>query len=187
MAEAEFYVRAIISCSIRIAIWLVVCTALTRCFVKAKVPAGYAYIPIVCESYMFRLAGKKNMFWFYFGFFVLEVVCAIPAGIAAYRIFATYMDSIIYQTNIWEDLMRPDSIMWMIILLLSLCGLSLGGTGMKVFKVFMCIGTCKNFGKGVGFMIGMILWYDLFSCILGFNKNTEYIGPPIPLRGKDVK
>lgn len=186
MDEKTFYIRAIISCSVRVGIWLVVCTALMYAFIKAGLPAGYAYIPIVCESYMFRLAGKKNMFWFYFGFFCLEFLCAIPAGIAAFQIFKRIMDTV-FLTGNWMDVPTMGFWLWCLLLVIMLAGVSFGATGMKVFKVFMCIGTCKNFGQGVIFTIGMILFYDIFSCILGFNKNMKYVGPPIPLRPEKKK
>ena len=51
-----------------------------------------------------------------------------------------------------------------------------GGIGSFVLWVIITHGLAKNFGKGGGFTVGLLLLPWIFHCILGFGS-AQYLGP----------
>ena len=48
-----------------------------------------------------------------------------------------------------------------------------------VFPLIANVKLAKSFGKGTGFGLGLIFLAPIFYLILGFGKDTEYIGPQV--------
>ena len=57
---------------------------------------------------------------------------------------------------------------WLLLMCIPLVGI--------VIAIIVMIELCKSFGKGGGFIVGMILLGPIFMCILGFGS-AQYLGP----------
>ena len=138
---------------------------------------GWAAIVPFYNSYiMYKISGKKNLFW-------ASLVCGIGTAISyavmlieayepdPYYYGARYRGGQFYSYSYGDPDINVALIGVCAVLLLVFAIASL------VLRILMCIGLAKSFGHGGGFACGLIFLNIIFICILGFSKEFVYIGP----------
>lgn len=161
---------------VELAILTVMIVATWKLYKKAGEPGWAAIVPFYNSYIMYKISGKKNLFWG-------NLVCGIGAVIsyAIILIQAFNSDPYYYRARYGRGYHYsysygdPD----MNVALVGICAILLFvfAIATLVFRILMCIGLAKSFGHGGGFACGLIFLNIIFICILGFSKEFVYIGP----------
>ena len=161
---------------VELAIITVMIVATWKLYKKAGEPGWAAIVPFYNSYIMYKISGKKNLFWG-------SLVCGIGAVISyavmlieayepdPYYYRARYRGGQFYSYSYGDPDINVALIGVCAVLLLVFAIVSL------VLRILMCIGLAKSFGQGGGFACGLIFLNIIFICILGFSKEFVYIGP----------
>ena len=161
---------------VELAIITVMIVATWKLYKKAGEPGWAAIVPFYNSYIMYKISGKKNLFWG-------SLVCGIGAVISyavmlieayepdPYYYRARYRGGQFYSYSYGDPDINVALIGVCAVLLLVFAIVSL------VLRILMCIGLSKSFGQGGGFACGLIFLNIIFICILGFSKEFVYIGP----------
>ena len=161
---------------VELAILTVMIVATWKLYKKAGEPGWAAIVPFYNSYIMYKISGKKNLFWG-------SLVCGIGAVISyavmlieayepdPYYYRARYKGGQFYSYSYGNPDINVALIGVCAVLLLVFAIVSL------VLRILMCIGLAKSFGHGGGFACGLIFLNIIFICILGFSKEFVYIGP----------
>ncbi len=161
---------------VELAIITVMIVATWKLYKKAGEPGWAAIVPFYNSYIMYKISGKKNLFWG-------SLVCGIGAVISyavmlieayepdPYYYRARYRGGQFYSYSYGDPDINVALIGVCAVLLLVFAIASL------VLRILMCIGLAKSFGHGGGFACGLIFLNIIFICILGFSKEFVYIGP----------
>ncbi len=155
----EYMVSLAVSILIIIARW--------KIFVKAHEPGWAAIIPYYNQYVLYKISGKKKLFWavlgisigvavIYIGFIVYLVVCAFDN--ASTYSYGEALGGILVAVFLWAGIILACSI------------------AVFILHIFQCIGLAKNFGLSGGYAAGLILVPAVFYCIIAFSKNIQYVG-----------
>ena len=137
---------------VELAIITVMIVATWKLYKKAGEPGWAAIVPFYNSYIMYKISGKKNLFWG-------SLVCGIGTAIS-------YAVMLIGDPDINVALIGVCAVLLLVFAIASL-----------VLRILMCIGLAKSFGHGGGFACGLIFLNIIFICILGFSKEFVYIGP----------
>ena len=161
---------------VELAIITVMIVATWKLYKKAGEPGWAAIVPFYNSYIMYKISGKKNLFW-------ASLVCGIGTAISyavmlieayepdPYYYGARYRGGQFYSYSYGDPDINVALIGVCAVLLLVFAIASL------VLRILMCIGLAKSFGHGGGFACGLIFLNIIFICILGFSKEFVYIGP----------
>lgn len=130
-------------------VWLLLIIANWKIFKKAGEAGWKSLIPIYNIYILFKISGVRAWFWYDI---VVTIICAIVAGCAG---------GIEYDANL--QMVGNPSMVAILALIFSV--------------VFNCIVTiylyyrlAKAFKKGIGYMLGLIFFPNIFTLILGFGS-----------------
>ena len=128
-------------------------------FSKAGEPGWGAIVPFYKDYLLFKISGKKNLFWGYLICYLIEVVAMFAMIFSMVAIFATMYGS-----------GGNAALVVFIVSIIAVIGLSIA---LLVFRIMQCIGLVKEFHISMGYAVGLILVPVVFYCILAFNKNIN--------------
>ena len=161
---------------VELAIITVMIVATWKLYKKAGEPGWAAIVPFYNSYIMYKISGKKNLFWG-------SLVCGIGTAISyAVMLIEAYEPDPYYYGTRYKDGQfysysygDPD----INVALIGVCAVLLlvFAIASLVLRILMCIGLAKSFGHGGGFACGLIFLNIIFICILGFSKEFVYIGP----------
>ncbi len=161
---------------VELAIITVMIVATWKLYKKAGEPGWAAIVPFYNSYIMYKISGKKNLFW---GSLVCGIGTAISYAVMLIEAYepdpyyygARYRGGQFYSYSYGNPDINVALIGVCAVLLLVFAIASL------VLRILMCIGLAKSFGHGGGFACGLIFLNIIFICILGFSKEFVYIGP----------
>lgn len=161
---------------VELAIITVMIVATWKLYKKAGEPGWAAIVPFYNSYIMYKISGKKNLFW---GSLVCGIGTAISYAVMLIEAYepdpyyygARYRGGQFYSYSYGDPDINVALIGVCAVLLLVFAIASL------VLRILMCIGLAKSFGHGGGFACGLIFLNIIFICILGFSKEFVYIGP----------
>lgn len=135
-------------------------------FVKANEPGWAAIIPFYNQYVMFKIAGKKKLFWAYL---VVTIVLIVLELVMIFSLIIFVIEAATQSR--YEDVGAS----W-IVFVLSLVGMMGCAIAVFIFRIFQCIGLANAFHLSGGYAVGLIFIPVVFYCIIAFNKNIAYAG-----------
>jgi hypothetical protein len=156
---------------VSLALWVLMTVALWKIYEKAGEHGWAALIPYYKNYILYKISGKKNLFW---GYLVFSILCVISC-IAFVWVFIALIFMALDRTHTFyseEDIAGYGVIMLIAMLVLFACAIA-----MLVFRILQCIGLAKAFGVSGGYAAGLIFLPHIFYCILAFSSNKVYYGP----------
>ncbi len=140
-----------------------------KLFTKAGEPGWMAIIPYANMYFLFKIAGKKNLFWWYLGISIVSVIVSFVSQIA--------MIGLNYETNSNVYYGSEPEISGAAIITIIICTIVTLAAAIisLVIRILMSIGIAKNFGAGSGFAVGLIFLPYIFYPILAFSREYQYL------------
>lgn len=134
--------------TLAIIFYILVVIADWKIFTKAGEKGWKSLIPFYNLFIFFRLFWKTNVFWIWMGLTVL--VAVLSAWFTSIDVGRIYMQGMNNSINVMD-------------LVNAFIGLFI--------TIVLYYRTAKSFGHGAPFTVGMILFPNIFTLILGFNKD----------------
>jgi hypothetical protein len=174
MSYSEFYYALSNGSSITInfgsiALTILLIVAWWKLFEKAGEHGWAALIPYYNKYVLFKISGKKKLFWAYLPVSIITIISWIVFWVEVMLILST---SVLYGYGRIESSMVSYSAGLLISLLVGSAGL----IALLVFRILQSIGLAKNFGVSGGYAVGIIFLPHIFYCILAFSSNIHYTG-----------
>ena len=156
---------------ISFALFVLMIVALWRIFVKAGEHGWAALIPYYKDYVLYKVSGKKNLFW---GFLICSLLSggAIIAFIVLFLIISVNVLQTISYNPADEVVMSYGLVVIVAGLVLVVCGILC-----IVFRAIQCAGLAKCFGVSGGYAVGLFFLPHIFYSILAFGKRYIYYGP----------
>ena len=135
-----------------------------KLFTKAGEAGWKSLIPVYNTYIMYKIAGKKNLFWAQLGI-----------GIAVIILCVAFMVSMIVSLASLFGGASADAsygVFWISLLLLLVASIA-----SFVVQCIFNVGLAKSFGQETLFAVGLIFVSPIFIAILAFSKNIQYVGP----------
>ena len=148
------------SSSFSIALFVLLIIAHWKIYEMAGEEGFAAIIPYYSSYIRFKIAGKKDLFWF-------DLACQIALPLVSIIGFTALIATFIGAGGF------IGAGIGMVILVIIIATLSIADC---VIRIIMNIGIARNFNKSTGFAIGLILLPHIFYPILAFSSSTEYVG-----------
>ena len=148
------------SSSFSIALFVLLIIAYWKIYEMAGEEGFAAIIPYYSSYIRFKIAGKKNLFWF-------DLACQIALPLISLIGFTALIATFIGSGGFLG------AGIGMVILVLIIATISVAD---YVIRIIMNIGIARNFNKSTGFAVGLILLPHVFYPILAFSSSTEYVG-----------
>ncbi len=134
---------------------------------KANEPGWAAIVPYYNQYVLYKISGKKKLFWAvlalsigvvvtYIGFIAYIVVC-VTEDPSAYS-YGEELTGIILAVFLWAGIIFA-------------CAIAI-----FILRIFQCIGLAKNFGLSGGYAVGLIFIPVVFYCIIAFSNKIHYVG-----------
>jgi hypothetical protein len=155
---------------VSLALWVLMTVALWKIYGKAGEHGWASLIPYYRNYILYKVSGKKNLFW---GYLVFSILCVISC-IAFVWVFIALIFMALDRTHTFysEDALAA----YGMIMLISLLVLLVCAIAMFVFRILQCIGLTKTFGISGGYAVGLIFLPHIFYCILAFSSSMVYRG-----------
>ncbi len=138
-----------------------------KLFVKANEPGWAAIIPFYNNYVLFKIAGKKILFWLYLILEILLLVCyvfmfitfvvLIGAGITGRATAGGWGNAVV------------------LAIFIELGVLLLSAIGCFIIMVIISNSLARNFGKGIGFTLGLLFFPYVFYPIMAFDNGIVYL------------
>ncbi len=134
---------------------------------KAGQPGWAALIPFYRQYILYKIAGRKNLFW-------VELIASLTFVGATLSTILASVAGLIGSLDAGSNysLMRylGASIISAIILFVTMIVL-------LIARILKCIGLAKNFDQGSGFAAGLIFLHTIFLCMLAFSTDIQFLNP----------
>lgn len=142
---------------IALALAVLLAVAWWKIFTKAGEKGWKSIIPFYNLYIMFKICGNKNLFW--------AVLCAtVVAGIMMGANTPAVLSSGAEVTEAaWKSINWNEHIVYIV-------GMVISGVAAVFANFWLDIKISKAFGKGVGYILGLIFFPNIFTLILGFGK-----------------
>ena len=169
--EEASSVTSLTSNFLSFALAVLMIVALWRIYEKAGEHGWAALIPFYKDYVLYKVSGKKNMFWAY-------LVCSVLAWIAGIAFFViiivlAFSAMTPYQNNLSDD----EYAMYGLAILATLFVLLVCGIVVLVLRILQCVGLAKCFGMSGGYAVGLIFLPHIFYSIFAFSSKILYYGP----------
>lgn len=138
-----------------------------KLFLKANEPGWAAIIPFYNNYVLFKIAGKKMLFWLYLILEILLSICCVCMFIT----FIFLIGSGIARHSTVGEWVAPT----VLALFIELGVLCLIAIGCFVIMVIISNSLAKNFGKGIGFTLGLVFFPYVFYPIMAFDNGIVYL------------
>ena len=135
-----------------------------KLFTKAGEAGWKSLIPVYNTYIMYKISGKKNLFWIQLGL-----------GIAIIILSIVFIVSMIFSLAMLfggSGLESSYVVFWVSLVLLLVASIA-----SFVVQCFFSVGLAKSFGQETLFAVGLIFLSPIFIAILAFSKNIQYVGP----------
>jgi hypothetical protein len=131
-------------------------------FEKANEAGWKSLIPFYNSYVMYKISGKKNLFWIWLVAIIVDFIAIIGVIVAVIFLIASIF------SNEYD---------WALPLLIGCSILSLAsGIAALVVRILQCVGLTKAFRISAGYAVGLVLIPVVFYCIIAFNSNMKYYG-----------
>lgn len=140
-------------------------------FKKANEPGWAAIIPFYNSYILYKIAGKKKLFWWYLGIFIVYFI-ALMVFVAALVVAVVSMGGINVR-GAFSGSMFAGSIGIVILTVFLIIG---AWVTLMVFNVLVSLGLVKSFGQSGAMALGFIFLPIVFWLIFGLSKNIQYVG-----------
>jgi len=155
------------SSAFNFALFVLLIVAQWRMYEKAGEEGWAAIIPYYSSYMRFKIAGQNKLF-------LPALICIIALPILS-LVDIFLIVNLFFETNI-----RGAVAAFVIVMLLSAVAFIL----LIIFKIIVCVGLSKNFGKGAGHGVGLFFLPYIFYPLLAFSSSIEYVGgygdvPPV--------
>lgn len=150
-----------------VAVSILSIVALWMVYAKANEPGWAALIPFYKDYVLYKISGKKKLFW---AFLSVSLVMVVLYFMLIVCIFVFLGDDFL---NGYYDDAAVGSLAIFIISIFAILGCSIA---LLVFRILQCIGLAKQFGLSGGYAVGLILIPIVFYCIIAFNNEIRYVG-----------
>jgi hypothetical protein len=154
-----------------LALGILMIVALWMIYDKAGEHGWASLIPYYKSYVLYKISGKKNLFW---GYLVFSILCVISCVVFVWMFFAMIF-MVLDRTHTFYS--EDGFAVYSMVMLISLLVLSVSVIAMFVFRILQCIGLAKAFGVSGGYAVGLIFLPHIFYCILAFSSNKVYYGP----------
>jgi hypothetical protein len=152
-----------------LALGILMIVALWQIFVKAGERGWASLIPYYKSYVLYKISGKKKLFWWY-------LACSIVETIACIGFFIGLIVMIVATLSPDPYLYSDDELgAYGLLLIISLFFLLICSIAMFVFRIFQCIGLANNFGLSNGYIAGLIFLPHIFYAIVAFNSNIRFL------------
>lgn len=141
--------------------------ALWKTYAKANEPGWAVLIPFYGDYVLFKISGKRKLFWAYLGIVIGMIVLYIGFFISLFGLIGKGLTSH-YRSDEYEG--------WIFVFVLCLIGIVACAIALLVIQIFQCIGLAKSFGLSGGYAVGLIFIPVVFYCIIAFNNKIRYVG-----------
>jgi hypothetical protein len=160
---------------ISIALNILLIVALWKLFEKAGEHGWAALIPYYNSYVLFKISGKKKLFWAFLPVSIITIISWIFFFVEAVLILST---GVLYGYGSYSGARGDESALaaYSAGLLISLLVGIAGFIALFVFRILQSIGLVKNFGVSGGYAAGIIFLPHIFYCILAFSSNIHYTG-----------
>jgi uncharacterized membrane protein len=156
---------------VSLALWVLMIVALWKIYDKAGEHGWASLIPYYKNYILYKISGKKNLFWGYLVFSILCVIaCVVFVWMFLLMIFMALDRTYSYYSE--ENVALCSVLMLISVFVLFVCAIA-----MLVFRILQCIGLTKAFGISGGYAVGLIFLPHIFYCILAFSSDKVYYGP----------
>jgi hypothetical protein len=153
-----------------LALWVLMIVALWRIYEKAGEHGWAALIPYYKNYILYKISGKKKLFWGYLVFSILCVIaCVVFVWMFLLMIFMALDRTYSYYSE--ENVALCSVLMFISVLVMLVSAIA-----MLVFRILQCIGLTKAFGISGGYAVGLIFLPHIFYCILAFSSSMIYRG-----------
>ncbi len=150
------------SSMINLAVLVLTVIAYWMVFEKAGEAGWKALIPFYNEYILFKVSGKKDLFWWKLGAQILGIIASIVMVVAGvFLIMSLFGGDYGFSYGLFFG---------------SCAVLALTGIAGLILRIFQCIGLTKAFGISGGYAVGLVLIPVVFYCILAFSSNMRYVG-----------
>lgn len=164
----------IISLAISLIMWIVIAIGRSKCIKKAGDKAWKAFIPFYGTYVLYKISGMKG-YWIIVNI-ISEVIGFI--GIFVSSSMLAEMNNIIDTINLssksLEEINKVAANYTIISGIVDILDF-LASAGLLALNIVWAIKFCKSFGKGGGYIAGMILVPFVFYFIIGLG-DAEYVG-----------
>lgn len=141
--------------------------ALWKIYAKANEPGWAALIPFYNQYVLYKISGKKKLFWAYLGITIGMVVFYIGFIVALVGFVGIGLTPH-YNSDKFAG--------FGVAFILCLIGVFACAIAVFIIKIFQCIGLVKNFGLSGGYTVGLIFVPVVFYCIIAFSNKIQYVG-----------
>jgi hypothetical protein len=152
----------VLSSLLNLAVVVLTVVALWMIFEKAGEPGWKAVIPFYNSYILYKISGKKNLFW---GALASSILCFILA-------IAAIVFAIVAFVGIFTGEYEQAALN----MLLCTVGCAICAVVTLVFRILQSVGLTKAFEISGGYAVGLVLIPVVFYCILAFNSNMKYYG-----------
>ncbi len=150
------------SSMINLAVLVLTVIAYWMVFEKAGEAGWKALIPFYNEYILYKVSGKKNLFWWQLACQILGIIASIVMVVAGiFLIISLFGGDYDYSYGLFFG---------------SCAVLAATAIAGLVLRIFQCIGLTKAFGISGGYAVGLVLIPVVFYCILAFSSNMRYVG-----------
>ena len=156
-----------ISYVVSLAATVLTIVALWKTYAKANEPGWAVLIPFYGDYVLFKISGKRKLFWAYLGIIIGMIVLYIGFFISLFGLIGKGLTSH-YRSDEYEGLI--------FVFVLCLIGIVACAIALLVIQIFQCIGLAKSFGLSGGYAVGLIFIPVVFYCIIAFNNKIRYVG-----------
>jgi glucan phosphoethanolaminetransferase (alkaline phosphatase superfamily) len=155
---------------VSLALWVLMTVALWKIYGKAGEHGWATLIPYYRSYVLYKISGKKNLFW---GYLVFSILCVISSIVFVWMFIALIFMALDRTHTFYSE---DDLAVYGMIMLISLLVLLVCAIAMFVFRILQCIGLTKTFGISGGYAVGLIFLPHIFYCILAFSSEMVYRG-----------
>ena len=138
-----------------------------KLFVKANEPGWAAIIPFYNNYVLFKIAGKKILFWLYLILEILLLVCYVFMFITFIVLIGAGITG--HATDVgWGNAA-------VLAIFIELGVLFLSAIGCFIIMAIISNSLARNFGKGIGFTLGLLFFPYVLYPIMAFDNGIVYL------------
>ena len=158
---------SLVSNVISLAISILTIIALWKIYAKANEPGWAALIPYYNQYVLYKISGKKKLFWAYLGISIAVIILYIVLIVALFGFIGI---------GLTPHYNNDEFAGYAVAFVLCLIGIFACAIAALILKIFQCIGLVKNFGLSGGYAVGLIFIPIVFYCIIAFSNKIQYVG-----------
>lgn len=158
---------SLVSNVISLATSILTIIALWKIYAKANEPGWAALIPYYNQYVLYKISGKKKLFWAYLGISIAVIILYIVLFVALFGFIGT---------GLTPHYNNDEFAGYAAAFVLCLIGIFACAIAALIIKIFQCIGLVKNFGLSGGYTVGLIFVPVVFYCIIAFSNKIQYVG-----------